>query len=232
MRTREDRRLKRFKAAMVFVRSNAALFANAPPSYAIQVKALRDAVEIIDQEAANQKSGTPGQTAAQRWALREALRVKHLAPLRQVATVAGRLNPGLAKLVKVPKPKASVHILLALAKSAADDLEKHQETIIRLGFPEDFLAQLKQMTEAVNRAHSANVTARRNRRTATGMMHLGFEAAYDAMRCLDVVIRRLCDEEGAAGGGPLEAWNGIMPPRRRGEKRVGTPAGNTGGGVT
>lgn len=220
MRARDRKRLQRFKAAVEFFRTHADILAKAPPSCGSHLQDLRDAVEIIEAQSASQTSGVQAQTAEYRWAMREILRVKHLAPLRQVLRVASRTQAGVYKLAQVPQRKASVQSLLQVARSTVNDVADYQATIVRLGFPEDFLDQLRQAIDRVAQAHEANALAWQGRKQAAGMVAYSMQVAYDALRCLDIAVRRVCDEAGNAGSGPLNAWNGIVSPVRAGEQKV------------
>jgi len=120
---------------------------------------------------------------------------------------------------------ANLRKLLDVARAAERDLAPYQQEIVNRGFPEDFLTQLQGAIAAVEQVHSANATARQVQAKARGELLLGMQMALDAVRCLDIVVRRACDGDPSAGEGPLAAWNAIVPPARRADRRVNRYAG-------
>ena len=227
MKATQRTTLEMFKQVETFIDSNPIVLANAPTGYAEQVQAFKTALGLIEQVAADRGSGTANKAAEQRRALRHALRVGQLHPLRKIARVLERTVVGMPHLVNLPKKVVSTQGLLDAAKAAARDVAPYQAQFISKGMPADFLDQLNQAIQGVQDANTAAVAAKQNSVSARGQLQIAMQEARDAVTCLDLIIRRACDADPVHGSGTLAVWNGIVPPPARVNRQPSNAASGT-----
>ena len=195
-----------------FIDSNPAVLANPPEGYAEQVQIFKTSLAVIQQATADQATGSASQTAAQRQAARQALRIGQLHPLRKIARVLERSVAGMPHLVSIPRKTASTQNLLEAARSAVRDVTPFQAQFVSKGMPSNFLDQLNQSIQTVQDADSSNAAAKQVTKSAQGQFTTAVNEAKDAVTCLDVIIRRACAADPVNGSGALAAWNAIVPP--------------------
>ena len=215
MNTKQRSTLERFQRIVTFFERDPNVLANAPAGYAKQLQALKSALARIEQGAADRGSETAEKAIEQQRALRQALRVWQLRPLRTLARVMARTVTGMPHLVPVPKALASTQRLLDVAKAVARDVSPYEAEFIDKGMSSDFLNQLQQYIQAVERAHTAILAARQRWAHARGELRGALRDARDAVVCLDLIVQRMCAADPVHGSGTLAAWNKIIPPTTR-----------------
>lgn len=229
MQANHRTKLDTFHRVLEFVDSDRPTLANAPPGYAIQVKALRDAVTAITTASQDRGSGSPGYTSTQRRALRVTLRGK-LLHLRRVSRVLERSVVGMPQLVNLPKKVASEQALLDAARGAVQDVTPYKDNFVSKGLPENFLDDITGSLQQISDAKAAVAAAQRRRAAARGTLQAAIQAGDDAVTCIDGVVRQACAEDQVNGQSTLTAWNAIVPARSRAALVAVHPTVPAGGG--
>jgi hypothetical protein len=227
MTSRQQDALKLFKQVEGFIDSVPAVLATPPFGYKEQVEALKTAVGMIDQVTADQASGLVNKTAAQRKALRQALRVGQLLPIRKVARILERTVVGMPHLVNLPKKLVSTPTLLNAAIATARDVAPYQAQFVSKGLPPDFLVSLNGAIQALQQVDAANIAAKQERTNATGQIQVAIQEGNDAVTLLDVIIRRACDADPVNGAGTLAVWNNIVPPHSKANRTASNAVSGT-----
>jgi len=212
MNARQSNDLAMLKRVYDFVTSTppAPPLAAHPAGLPQLVTQLKDTIAKADAAASLQGSGNTKVTTTQRAALRRTLRTRYLVPIRHVARVLGRTTPGLDGIVQLPKKVVSEPTLLAAAKAAVIDVTPYQADFIAKGLAPDFIAQLNSAIAAVEQAADTNITAKRQKLTATTDLKASLTDGRDIVVSIGHVVQAACDQDKVAGPATRSAWSHIQ----------------------
>lgn len=121
--------------------------------------------------------------------LRDQLLEDHIRPIGVVARAELRHVQALAGLT-VPSGKARFGSLVAAGYGMAQSARPYEATFLAAGLPADFIAQLVRATDALQEALTTRGEARALRVEATVGLAEESRVARNALRVLDVLVRR------------------------------------------
>lgn len=155
------------------------------------VRARLDAAEarlqaLVDEQT-NARMQVPADAREIEW-LRRTLRERWMIPVGRAGKRLLRFAPGAERALTVPKKHASVETLLAAAQRMASCVRRHTRLFVNVGFPRDFLAQLRAATQAVRARVARTGSARRRYAKATAALAREFAHVQRDIFILDALL--------------------------------------------
>ena len=191
MRGRQNRTLESLRRAHSWLAQHGAILTD-KPALQRQVQLLGDAVDSIEQTAANQElhrvSGLERSTSLS--VLRRELRQAHMKPIVELARAVAPNAPEFAADVRLPAESVTSERLLVSAEAMARAVERKKELFVDRGLPADFVEQLRRSAAALRQTIDARGTSRATRVGATASLETLIADGMRTMQVLDAVLKR------------------------------------------
>lgn len=143
------------------------------------------------------------------------LRERRMIPIGRAGKRLLAFAPGAERALTVPKKHARLEKLLAAAQRMASYVRRHARLFVDVGFPRDFLAQLRAATQAVRARVARTGSARRRYAKATAALARELAHVQRDIFILDALLANAPSDNPTL----LANWRDA----RRTSKRMGRP---------
>lgn len=220
MDKRQRSALRRFRRAQEF------LTANPVDGTAVNLRHLTEIIAEMtakgeEQDAYDRKAR--GDTV-QHFALRSALRNKHMLPISRIARRVISV-PEVNVKFRLPRKVKDNQVILDAARGMAQAAEEHAAVFVQEGLPQDFVAQLRSAIDALQSVLGNRVASQRRRAMSRDALDKLIKRGIGTVGILDAIVKPKIEENtdilagwnrakrpiDVGGGVPAEAETDITP---------------------
>ena len=215
MQVSQGNKLSTLRSVQNFITDNADKLGTIPQSGA--VKKLDEAVGILTAHANEQNSSQRSKTdaSATHQTTRQTLLRKHMAPIARTAKVE-LPNTRVTQPLRMPKTKPTTEQLAAAANGMAEAAAPYAAQFIAAGLPLDFIAQLKDATQAMLNSVATQKDKVGQAVAATSGLVRSLPTARRIVQQLDAFVRNALEEDTTL----LDKWNQLKRVPQIGGRRA------------